>query len=265
MNGDNPRSDGEPVWRRSFEAPQPEELEIEDEGTRTLDSPAQRRMMAPKPGRRDFRPWLLVTYLGVVAVFAIAGAIVGQLVAQWTNVDIEEAVKSHQQNVSTQIYDLAMAQALLAGAKTDELEVLNSDGSHTIGELAEEKRILVSYEQIPEDFIKALITAEDKDFMRHQGVDMFQYSYSQIRVSPYRFPVFRTQGFSLPEDLVGNTDFADIVQQCRGADCGYFVLGTLECFSNICSILTYLFGVAVGIMVLGVDCGCQSINRTEDG
>ncbi len=109
---------------------------------------------AGDPGNptRQFNPWALVIYIGIVAAFAVAGAYIGYLIAHYPILDIEEAVSNYQQNVNTVIFD--------------------GTGEGKIEELAEERRVLMSYDRIPQHFINALIIAEDKEFLRHQGVDV---------------------------------------------------------------------------------------------
>lgn len=50
------------------------------------------------------------------------------------------------------------------------LRVFTRDGK-LIGEFGEERRMAVSYDEIPEDFIEALLAAEDAAFFEHRGVD----------------------------------------------------------------------------------------------
>jgi penicillin-binding protein 1A len=47
-----------------------------------------------------------------------------------------------------------------------------SDSGEVIGRLWEEKRILVSLDQLPEHLIQAFIAAEDSRFYKHEGVDL---------------------------------------------------------------------------------------------
>ncbi|MCE8003883.1 penicillin-binding protein 1A [Billgrantia ethanolica] len=50
------------------------------------------------------------------------------------------------------------------------LRVFTRDGK-LIGEFGEERRMAVSFDEIPEDFIQALLAAEDASFFEHRGVD----------------------------------------------------------------------------------------------
>ncbi len=118
-----------------------------------------RSLMRPRRSSKHptrFNPWGLVLYLAIVAACAVAGAYMGHVVANMPIMDIEEAVGTYQQNINTRILD--------------------GSGEGTLGELAEERRVLIAYEEVPRDFIHALIVAEDKDFLRHHGVDVFGIS-----------------------------------------------------------------------------------------
>ena len=46
-----------------------------------------------------------------------------------------------------------------------------SNNENILSEFAEEKRIFVPYEAIPDLLIKAFIVAEDKNFFSHDGLD----------------------------------------------------------------------------------------------
>ncbi|MCE8020810.1 penicillin-binding protein 1A [Halomonas sp. MCCC 1A11036] len=50
------------------------------------------------------------------------------------------------------------------------LRIFTRDGK-LIGEYGEERRMAVSFDEIPEDFIQALLAAEDASFFEHRGVD----------------------------------------------------------------------------------------------
>ena len=49
-------------------------------------------------------------------------------------------------------------------------EIYSADGE-VIGRFSEEKRILVSLDQVPQDLINAFVAAEDPRFFEHEGVD----------------------------------------------------------------------------------------------
>jgi len=50
------------------------------------------------------------------------------------------------------------------------LRIYTRDGK-LIGEYGEERRMAISYDEIPEDFIQALLAAEDASYFEHRGVD----------------------------------------------------------------------------------------------
>lgn len=100
----------------------------------------------------EFNIWWMAFYLGVIALFAVLGAFVGLFVARMKILDIEQAVSEYQQTISSSIYD---------GTSTG-----------LLGELAQERRVLIPYDQIPPTFIAGLIAIEDKDFLNHHGVDL---------------------------------------------------------------------------------------------
>ena len=55
-----------------------------------------------------------------------------------------------------------------------ETPVYYDDGKNLIGVFfKDEHRIYIKYEEIPKDFVNALIAAEDKNFFRHPGIDLF--------------------------------------------------------------------------------------------
>ena len=52
------------------------------------------------------------------------------------------------------------------------LKVFSEDGK-LIGEFGEQKRTPIQYSQIPDDYLLALLAAEDDNFFNHHGVDLF--------------------------------------------------------------------------------------------
>ena len=58
--------------------------------------------------------------------------------------------------------------------------VYSSDGK-VIGEFALERRILVTYDQIPEQLKQAILAAEDSDFFEHSGIDFSRLGIEMVR------------------------------------------------------------------------------------
>ena len=56
-----------------------------------------------------------------------------------------------------------------------------SSGGQVIGEFALERRILVTYDQIPERLKQAILSAEDSDFFEHSGIDFSRLGIEMVR------------------------------------------------------------------------------------
>jgi len=56
-----------------------------------------------------------------------------------------------------------------------------SDDGRVLGQFALEKRILVTYEQIPENLKNAILAAEDADFFQHSGIDFQRLFVTLVR------------------------------------------------------------------------------------
>ena len=56
-----------------------------------------------------------------------------------------------------------------------------SEDGRVLGQFALEKRILVTYEQIPENLKNAILAAEDADFFRHSGIDFQRLFVTVVR------------------------------------------------------------------------------------
>ena len=59
----------------------------------------------------------------------------------------------------------------LQSYQTKAMSRVYSDSDNIIEEYAEEKRVFVPYEAIPENLINAFIVTEDKNFFKHDGID----------------------------------------------------------------------------------------------
>lgn len=137
---------------------EPEELEGLDEEEQKASDSTEKESSGRKPVNtfertdKPFNYWWLVIYAGIIAFFAVLGAYAGLFIARVEILDVEEEVTNYQQKITTR--------------------VLDRSGGITLGELAEEKRVLIPYSQISPLFINALISVEDQDFLNHQGVDL---------------------------------------------------------------------------------------------
>ncbi len=59
--------------------------------------------------------------------------------------------------------------------------VYADDGREVIGEYALEKRVLVTYDQIPERLRNAILAAEDANFFEHSGIDVRRFLITVVR------------------------------------------------------------------------------------
>lgn len=96
--------------------------------------------------------WLLFLYglliLGVVGV----GVFFGTLIGYEYNLPKIQSLEDFRPDVITDVY---------------------SDDNKVIGEFAVERRIIISYEDIPPYFLNALLAAEDDQFFHHGGINYF--------------------------------------------------------------------------------------------
>jgi len=96
--------------------------------------------------------WFVMAGVGLLAGIALAGMIVA-IYAAWLFHALPDAsdLADYRPATATRVY---------AG-----------DGT-LIGEFSDERRIYVSYEQIPEPVVQAFLAAEDRNFFTHGGVDV---------------------------------------------------------------------------------------------
>ncbi|MBI5178013.1 MAG: PBP1A family penicillin-binding protein [Nitrospinae bacterium] len=94
---------------------------------------------------------------------ALMGGIAGYIFAKFAELPDVKSLEEYAPPVSTKIY---------------------SDDGRLIGELFQEKRELLSFEQLPPDAINAVLAAEDAHFWRHKGVralSLFRALLADIR------------------------------------------------------------------------------------
>lgn len=97
--------------------------------------------------RKFFRTALFIFLLLSVYVF---GTVLGAYKAVLQNLPSISRLEEFEPNIITYIF---------------------SDEGEVVGEYAKEKRIVVSYEEIPEVLINAIIATEDPRFYKHKGID----------------------------------------------------------------------------------------------
>ncbi len=120
----------------------------ESQGRFAADSPK-----SSKPVRKKslFRKLLGGTFILLLIVSAISVGIAGgTLYSFYMELPNIERLEKFRPSLVTKVYD-----------RNDEL----------IGEFFIEKRALITYEELPKDFVKALLSVEDKRFWEHFGID----------------------------------------------------------------------------------------------
>jgi penicillin-binding protein 1A len=96
--------------------------------------------------------WLWVLFGFLVVVFLAAGALLGTLLGYQYNLPKIQSLEDYRPDVITDVY---------------------SDDNKVIGEFAVERRIVVSYDEIPPYLQLAIIAVEDDQFYNHSGIDYF--------------------------------------------------------------------------------------------
>jgi len=96
--------------------------------------------------------WFVMAGIGLLGAIALAGLVVA-IYAAWLFHDLPDAtdLADYRPPTATRVY---------AG-----------DGT-LIGEFSDERRIYVTYEQIPEPVLDAFLAAEDRNFFNHGGIDV---------------------------------------------------------------------------------------------
>jgi penicillin-binding protein 1A len=101
-------------------------------------------------------PWRAVRRVGITALFALSilfGSFSGIFLAYESDLPQISSLEDFQPNIITQI--------------------LASDGS-ILGEFAIEKRVIVSFKDIPPQLRNAVVAVEDADFWKHIGVNVWR-------------------------------------------------------------------------------------------
>lgn len=96
--------------------------------------------------------WFVMAGIGLLGAIALAGLVVA-VYAAWL------------------FHDLPDATALADYRPPTATRVYAGDGT-LIGEFSDERRIYVTYEQIPEPVIEAFLASEDRNFFNHGGIDV---------------------------------------------------------------------------------------------
>jgi len=111
------------------------------------------RSNIPSRKRKNRLPiWLWIFFGFLIVVFVVAGAGFGILLGYEYNLPQIQSLEDYRPDVITGVY---------------------SDDNKVIGEFAIERRIVVSYDEIPPYLQLAILAAEDAQFYSHSGVNYF--------------------------------------------------------------------------------------------
>ena len=78
---------------------------------------------------------------------------------------------------------------ILANYKPPVLSRVYSNEGQLIAEYASQKRIFIPFDAVPKKVINSFISAEDKNFFQHPGVDAKSITRAIIKVSTFYFPI----------------------------------------------------------------------------
>jgi len=104
----------------------------------------------------DTRTW----FYGIIIVSLIGGLLFGYIVAQVQNCLGIDNLKRFQPSVPTKLYDV---------------------NGELIAELFQEKRDLVSFEELPKTLIRAFVATEDQDFYSHIGISPMAMTRAMVK------------------------------------------------------------------------------------
>ena len=105
--------------------------------------------------------WFVMAGVGLLAAIALAGVLLA-VYAAWLFHDLPDAseLAEYRPPTATRVY---------AG-----------DGT-LIGEFSQERRIYVTYDQIPAPVVQAFLAAEDSNFFQHGGIDVGGLSRAMLK------------------------------------------------------------------------------------
>ncbi len=134
------------------------ELLVPKSVQREMEKLAKMKSMLKKWRQQHPRYLFWSTYGILVILAAVLGGLGGMLLGYSIDLPQVEELQKVRPNVVSYVY--------------------SADGE-VLGEFALEKRILVTYDQIPETLKQAILAAEDSDFFEHSGID-FQRAFVTI-------------------------------------------------------------------------------------
>lgn len=113
-----------------------------------------------KISRRTLRILLWITYVFLCLFFIGAGTVIGLYFGYSSDLPSIQSLEGYRPDVITEVY---------------------SDNNQVIGRFAIEKRILISYDQIPKYLKNAIVATEDKNFFSHSGIDPLEIFRAAVK------------------------------------------------------------------------------------
>ncbi|MBI4444935.1 MAG: PBP1A family penicillin-binding protein [Acidobacteria bacterium] len=116
-------------------------------------------VLIPQPKRKlRFLPWM--TYSLLLLCAAMAGTAAGLIFGYGFDLEQVEELQTVRPNIVSYVY---------------------SDKGTVLGQFALERRILVSYDEIPKNIKNAILATEDQNFFRHTGIDFRRLASTVLR------------------------------------------------------------------------------------
>ena len=116
----------------------------------TAPSPPPEPVAAGSPSHRGRKLLKVFIVTALFAIAAVGGALTGLVLAFQRDLPLIQELENYEPSVITQVF--------------------GDDGS-VIAEFAVEKRVVISYDDVPEHLRLAFVASEDKRFWKHYGVD----------------------------------------------------------------------------------------------
>jgi penicillin-binding protein 1A len=118
----------------------------------TSAAPPSEPAPAPSPSQRGRKLLRLFVVTALFALAAVGGALTGLVLAYQRDLPLIQELENYQPSVITQVF---------------------ADDGSVIAEFAVEKRVVISYDEVPEHLREAFVASEDNRFWEHYGIDPF--------------------------------------------------------------------------------------------
>ncbi len=113
-------------------------------------SPPPENAAAGSASQRGRKLLKVIVVTALFALAAVGGALTGLVLAYQRDLPLIQELENYQPSVITQVF---------------------ADDSSVIAEFAVEKRVVISYDEVPEHLREAFVASEDNRFWEHYGID----------------------------------------------------------------------------------------------